>query len=343
MAPSTMRAVGYAASLPLSDAAALENIELPVPTPGAGQLLVRVRAVAMNPADVKIRMWIAPEAGQHRVLGLDAAGEVVLVGDGVTGFAPGDQVVYLHGSFDRGTNAEYHLTDAVRAVHKPASLSFGDAAALPVAGLTSWELLFDVFRVTEGAGEGDTLLVINGAGGVGSMLIQLAKTLTKLRVVATASRPETEAWCTKLGADAVVNHHKDIKAQLAGLGIPAPRYVASLAGTERNWASLVDLIAPRGHIALIDDPETLDVKLLKTKSLTVTWELCLTRPLCATPDVAAHAKALARIADLAATGQLQAMATTRLSPIDATTIAEAQALQESGKCIGKTVIEGWSE
>ncbi|MEM1061060.1 MAG: zinc-binding alcohol dehydrogenase family protein, partial [Planctomycetota bacterium] len=303
-----MKTIAYTRSLPVDDPACLVDVELPEPVPGPRDLLVDVRAVSVNPVDVKVRGRKDP-GGEPAVLGYDASGVVVAVGPEVTLFAPGDEVFYA-GAIDRpGTNAERHVVDERIAGRKPRSLSHADAAALPLTSITAWELLFDRLGVPEGGGDGESLLIIGGAGGVGSVLIQLARALTGLRVVATASRDETRAWVTGLGAHDVVDHRGDMAAQLADLGLK-PRYVAGLTATDRHFPAVADLIAPQGRFGLIDDPDpaAIDISLLKKKSVSLHWEFMFARPLFGTPDMIEQHRLLNRVADLVDAGRLRTTA-----------------------------------
>ena len=342
-----MRAIGYARSLPIDDEAALEDIELPAPTEadlGPRDLLVDVAAVSVNPVDVKVRARMAPETG-HKVLGWDASGTVRAIGAAVTLFAPGDEVYYAGAIGRPGTNAEAHLVDERIVGRKPATLSHAEAAALPLTTITAWELLFDGMRVpltdAGDGGTGDALLVIGGAGGVGSILVQIAQALTGLTAVATASRPETRDWCLAMGADHIIDHREDMGTQLREIGV-VPRYVASLTATDRHWRAIVDLVAPRGTIALIDDPKTLDAGLLKPKALTLHWEFMFARPAFETPDMGAQHDLLNRVADLVDAGRLRTTANREGGMITAPNLRAAHAHQESGRAVGKTVLAGWA-
>jgi len=335
-----MRAVGYRVAGPLTAERALEDIEIAEPEPGPRDLLVDVAAVSVNPVDVKLRAAVQPESG-HRILGFDAAGVVRAVGGEVSLFRPGDRVYYA-GSLDRpGTNAERHVVDERIVGPMPASLSFADAAALPLTAITAWELLFDGFRLAEGGGAGESLLVVGGAGGVGSVLIQLARQLTRLDVVATASRPESRDWCLDMGAHAVIDHARPLAPQLAETG-RTPRYVAGLSGTDRHFGAIVDLIAPRGTIGIIDDPAGLDIGLIKPKALTFHWAFMFARPLHRTPDMIAQHALLERVRSLVDDGRLRSTATRHEGPIDAAALRRAHAVVESGRSIGKTVLDGFS-
>ena len=334
-----MKAVGYTKSLPVDDDASLEDVEIDDPVPGPRDLLVEVRAVSVNPVDAKVRMRAEPESG-HKVLGYDAAGVVRAVGDAVTLFGPGDEVWYAGDVTRPGTNAELHLVDERIVGRKPASLDFAAAAALPLTAITAWEILFDCFRIEEGGGEGETLLVIGGAGGVGSILIQLAKALTSLAVVATASREDTIAWCRDMGADRVIDHHEDLRAQLEELPKP-PRYVAALTASGEHFDAIVDLIAPRGHIAMIDDPAGIEISKIKGKALSFHFELMFVRPMFETEDMVVQHELLDRVAELVDAGKVRSTANRDGGAITAANLREAHRHQESGKAIGKTVLAGF--
>ncbi|NQX05828.1 zinc-binding alcohol dehydrogenase family protein [Rathayibacter sp. VKM Ac-2856] len=315
----------------------LTDVELPDPVATGHDLLVRVRTVSVNPVDTKVRASGRPEA-RPKVLGFDAVGSVEAVGEHVTLFAPGDDVFYA-GSLTRpGTNAELHLVDERIVGRKPARLDDAEAAALPLTAITAWELLFDRLGVERGGGRGRRLLVAGAAGGVGSMLVQLAARLTDLEVVATASTPESRQWVRDLGAHEVIDH-RDLAAELRRVG-PVD-LIASLTGTTRNLPAFVEAIAPQGAIAVIDDPETLDIVPLKRKSVSVHWELMFTRPMFATPDLRAQHDLLQEVSALLDEGVLRTTLTRALSPLSAATLAEAHRLVEAGGTPGKVVVSGW--
>ncbi|MEO1190792.1 MAG: zinc-binding alcohol dehydrogenase family protein [Pseudomonadota bacterium] len=333
-----MKAVGYARSLPIEDPAALEDIDIPEPQIGPRDLLVRVAAISVNPVDVKVRVRMQPETG-HKLLGYDAAGTVEAVGAEVTLFQPGDEVYYAGDIGRPGTNAELHAVDERIVAKKPKSLDMAAAAALPLTAITAWELLFDCFDLAEGGGAGESLLVIGGAGGVGSILVQLAKALTGLQVIATASRPETQAWCREMGADLIIDHRQPIDAQLAALGI-APRYIAALTATDQHFDAIIEAIAPRGEIGLIDDPASLDITKIKPKALSFHWEFMFARSMFQASDMIAQHQLLARVAELVDAGRVKTTLQRNLGPASAATLRDAHRLQESGSAVGKTVLTG---
>ena len=335
-----MKAIGYTDAGPITSADALVEFETDVPQPGPNDLLVDVRGISVNPVDVKVRANMQPD-GAHRILGFDAAGVVSEIGSDVTRFQPGDEVYYAGDITRPGSNAEFQLVDERIVGRKPSSLGFTEAAGIPLTTITAWEMLFDNFALTEGEGEGDALLVIGGAGGVGSILIQLAKKLTGLAVVATASRPDTRAWVEKMGADHVVNHRKPLDEEMQALGM-TPRYVASLTHTDQHFQSIIELIEPRGHIALIDDPESLDIMPLKFKALSVSWEFMFTRSMFQTKDMDVQHRLLNRVADLLDDGTLISTVNRHAGTISVENLRGAHELQESGTSIGKTVLDGFT-
>jgi NADPH2:quinone reductase len=335
-----MKAVGYRRNLPIAAEDALVDLELTAPLPGDRDLLVRIMAVSVNPVDVKQRAHAAPPPGVARILGFDAAGIVEAVGAKVTLFRPGEAVFYAGSIARPGTNAEFHLVDERIVGHKPKTLSFAKAAALPLTSITAWELLFDRLGVRPGKQpDAGTLLIMGGAGGVGSMLIQLARRLTGLTVVATASRPETAAWCAALGAHHVIDHQKPLVNELARIGQPQVDLVASLTNTEQHFPALVEILKPQGRLGVIDDPAALDINPLKRKSVSVHWELMFTRSLFETEDMIAQHRLLDEVADLVDAGVIRSTLSQNLGRIDAENLKKAHALVESGKARGKIVLE----
>jgi len=336
-----MKAVGYLKNGPIDATDSLVDFDTDEPVPAARDLLVSVKAISVNPVDTKIRNNVAPESG-HKIIGWDVSGVVKSVGSEVSNFKPGDEVFYA-GALDRaGANSELHVVDERIVGRKPESLSHSEAAALPLTSITAWELLFDRLEIAEGGGEGESLLIIGGAGGVGSIMIQLAAKFTRLNVIATASRPDTIAWCKKLGAHHTINHREDMKAALDKLGV-SPRYVAGMTGSDKHLPAIADLIAPQGKFGLIDDPQAVDVdiRLLKPKSISIHWEFMYTRSMFQTHDIDAQGKLLNRVADAVGKGNLVSTMNRNLGAINATNLKQAHAFQETGTAIGKTVLEGF--
>ncbi len=337
-----MKAVGYTASLPIEDPQSLLDLELPDPEPTGRDLLVQVAAVSVNPVDTKMRMRSTPPPGESAVLGWDATGTVVACGPEATLFQPGDAVWYAGSIARPGTDAELHLVDERIVGSKPRTLDFVHAAALPLTSITAWELLFDRLGVAAGKRHsGDSLLIIGAAGGVGSILTQLAARLTGLQVIGTASRPETRDWVQSLGAHAVIDHGQPLSEELARIGTPQVSHVASLTRTDLHYSEIVKSLAPQGRLALIDDPGPLDVRLLKQKSLSLHWELMFTRSLFTTPDMIAQHRLLSEVAELVDAGVLRSTLGEHYGTINATNLRRAHATIESGRACGKIVLEGF--
>ena len=334
-----MKAIGYNQPGPITASEALVEFEAATPVLKPNDLLVEVKGISVNPVDVKVRAS-APANQGTKIIGYDAAGIVREVGSKVSKFKVGDEVFYAGDITRPGTNAALHAVDERIVGKKPASLDFAEAAGLPLTSITAWELLFDSLNVNEGEGEGKALLVIGGAGGVGSMLIQLAKKLTKLTVIATASRPETVTWVQKMGADHVINHRKPLATQINSLGI-TPSYVAALNGTEQHFPAIVELIKPRGHIAVIDDPKSLDIRLIKSKALSFSWEFMFTRSMYQTDDIDQQHTLLNRVSTLVDEGVLVSTVTNNFGKLSVETLKAAHEAQESGRVIGKNVLDGF--
>lgn len=335
-----MKAVAYRKSLPINEADALIDVELPDPVAQGRDLLVEVRAVSVNPVDVKIRRNVAPADGSEKVIGWDAAGIVRAVGPDVTLFKPGDQVWYAGDLTRPGTNSALHLVDERIVGHKPVNLDFAQAAALPLTAITAWELLFERLEVSRDKGQtGKSLLVVGAAGGVGSILVQLARQLTGLTIIATASRPETAAWVRELGAHHVIDHSKPLHEEIARLGLPPVTYVASLNQTDLHWNAIAELVAPQGKVALIDDPASLDIRLLKRKSVSLHWEFMFTRSMFQTSDMIAQHRLLNDVAKLVETGVLHTTLTEIFGTINAENLKRAHALIESNRARGKIVLQ----
>jgi NADPH:quinone reductase len=334
-----MKAIGYNQAGPITASDALIEFETETPELGPRDLLVAVRGIAVNPVDVKVRANMAPEKGT-KIIGYDAAGVERQIGGDVSKFKVGDEVYYAGDLTRPGNNSELHAVDERIVGKKPKSIGFAEAAGFPLTSITAWEILFDSFVLKEGGGKGESLLIIGGAGGVGSMLIQLAKKLTGLTVIATASRPETTAWVQKMGADHVINHRLSLVDQVKALGLE-PRYVASLTGSDGHFPSIIELIKPRGHITLIDDPQSLDIKSGKPKALTFSWEFMFTRSMYQTDDIEKQHELLNRVSELVDDGTLISTVTNNLGKVSAETLKAAHLQQESGRVIGKNVLDGF--
>lgn len=336
-----MKAIGYKTPGFIDRPDALQDIDLPRPSATGHDLLVEVAAVSVNPVDTKVRNGAAPE-GEWKVLGWDAVGRVAEIGPDAKGFAVGDEVFYA-GSITRpGANSQFHLVDARIVGRKPKTLSNAEAAALPLTAITAWEMLFDRLDIRRPVpGAANAVLIIGGAGGVGSIAIQLVRALTDLTVIATASRPETQDWVRSLGAHHVIDHHGDLATQLEALGLGAPGFVFSTNNSDKHVAAIQALIAPQGRFGLIDDPQTLDVLGFKRKAVSVHWELMFTRAIFGTSDMREQGKLLDEVAKLIDVGCIRTTLTETLSPINAENLKTAHALIESGKARGKIVLEGF--
>jgi len=337
-----MRAVAYKTPQPIAAETSLVDVELPVPEAKGHDLLVEIKAISVNPVDVKIRANVAPPSGELKVIGWDAAGVVKAAGPDVTLFQPGDEVFYA-GSITRpGSNAEFHLVDERIVGRKPKTLDFAAAAALPLTSITAYEALFDRLKVQDPVpGAARSLLVIGGAGGVGSITIQILRALTDLTVIATASRPETQEWVKELGAHHVIDHSKPIAAQVAALGLGAPGFVFSTTNTDQHLAEIAEAIAPQGRFALIDDPKVLDIMPFKRKANSVHWELMFTRPIFGTPDMIEQHHLLNKIAELVDAGEIRTTLTETVGTINAANLKKAHGMIETGRTKGKVVLTGF--
>ncbi len=338
-----MKAVALTRYLPIDDPQSLLDVEIEKPVATGHDLLVRIEAVSVNPVDTKLRAPKPQVEAQPKVLGYDAAGVVEAVGEAVTRFRPGDAVYYAGDVTRPGTDAQFHLVDERIVGRKPASLDFAQAAALPLTAITAWELLFErMGYAPDGGGDGKSLLVIGGAGGVGSVAIQLAK-LAGFVVVATASRAETAEWCRLLGADHVVNHREALAPQLQALGFDRIDAAINLADTDRYWTELGELLAPQGHLGLIVEPRG-ELRIgdpYKAKCIGIHWEMMFARPRYRTEDMGEQGAILERVAHLLDTGVMRGTLTGTLSPINAANLREAHRRLESGTTIGKLVVAGW--
>lgn len=335
-----MKAIVYTQhGLPIDDPQALVDTDLPMPLVGPHDLLVEVRAVSVNPVDTKIRLGAA--VNEPRVLGWDASGVVRAVGSAVTLFAPGDEVFYAGSIVRPGSNSQFQSVDERIVGRKPRNLGFAEAAALPLTSITAWELLFDRLRVPEGGGEGKSLLIIGAGGGVGSILIQLARQLTRLTVIGSASRDATRAWVTRLGAHHTVDHTRPMQPQLAELGLANVDIVISLTHTDHHYPDIIEALAPQGQLALIDDPATLDAVPLKRKSISLHWELMFTRSMFGTADMVRQHELLNRVAAMIEDGALTTTLGEHFGVINAANLRRAHALIESNRAIGKIVLENF--
>lgn len=334
-----MKAIGYKEAGPITADHSLIEFEADTPGLNPHDLLVEIRGISVNPVDVKVRASMSPETG-NKVIGYDAAGVVKSVGSNVTRFKPGDAVYYAGDITRPGTNSELHAVDERIVGKKPSSLGFAETAGLPLTSITAWELLFDSLAIQEGTGAGENMLIIGGAGGVGSILIQLARQLTGLTVITTASRPETTDWVKKMGAHHVINHRESLVDQMKDLN-SSPRYVIGLNGTEEHFPAIVELVKPRGHIAIIDDPQNLNINSIKLKALSFSWEFMFARSMFQTGDMDKQHQLLNRVSELIDEGRLKSTVSNNLGILSVENLKEAHRLQESGRVIGKNVLDGF--
>ncbi|WP_339673401.1 zinc-binding alcohol dehydrogenase family protein [Dasania marina] len=341
-----MKAVAYTKSLAITNPESLVDIELPQPVASGRDLLIKVQAIAVNPADYKVRLNMPPAEGEHKVIGWDAVGIVQATGDAVSQFKTGDKVFYAGDITRPGSNAEYQLVDERLVGHKPKSLSNAEAAALPLTAITAWEILFEHLAIKQqavGSNEKskEVILVVGAAGGVGSIFIQIAKAVTGATIIATASRESSSAWVKKLGADYVVDHSKPLPAQIEALNIGPLTHVASLNSTETYFDSYIDMLAPFGKIALIDDPESLDVSKIKMKSLSLHWEFMFARSMFNAADMDEQSRLLNKVSELIDLGHIQTTVGKNLGTINAANLRAAHQELEEGRSIGKIVLEGF--
>lgn len=338
-----MKAIGIYQHQPTTASDCFVEVEIDRPQPGSRDLLVQVKAVSVNPVDYKVRSSVKEQA-VPRILGWDVAGVVEQVGEGVTLFKPGDEVYYA-GSITRpGGNSQYHLVDERIVGRKPTRLSFEAAAALPLTTLTAWEGLFERLGIVPEKtieNQNRTVLIIGGAGGVGSIAIQLAKQIAGLRVIATASRSETIDWCKKMGADATINHRQPFGTQLQQLGITQVDDIFCLNDTEMHWQNMAEVIKPQGKIcSIVETKNPIDLTLLQRKSATFVWEFMFTKPMYETEDMQTQHDLLNTVADLIDQGILESTITETSGALSAASLTAAHARLESGKMIGKLVLAG---
>lgn len=336
-----MKAVAYQKAGPITSPEALVDVELDTPVAEGHDLLVRVQAVSVNPVDTKIRNNVNADNNQWKTLGWDAVGIVEAIGDKVSQFKVGDVVWYAGALNRQGSNSELQLVDERIVGHKPKTLEPREAAALPLTAITAWEMLFDRLQVPKLAPENTSILVIGGAGGVGSITIQLLKQLTNLTIITTASRAETKEWVKQLGADYVLDHRQPLATQIKQLNLNAPLYVFSTTQTDQHLSDIVELIAPQGHFGLIDDPAQLDIKPFKSKSVSVHWEFMFTRSMYQTQDMVKQSELLNEVAELVDAGKIKTTVTQTLTPINAQNLKLVHQQIESGTTKGKIVLHGF--
>lgn len=336
-----MKAIGFEKSLAITEKESFIEFETVKPTPSGYDLLVKIAAISVNPVDFKIRKSAAVDKVLEtpKIIGWDAVGIVEAVGDKTSKFKVGDEVYYAGDITRSGSNAEYQLIDERIVGFKPKTLTIAEAAAIPLTGLTAWESLFDRIKVNPETDKGKTVLILAGAGGVGSIAIQIAKKVAGLTVIATASRPDSVKWCEDLGADFVVNHHH-LKEELEKIGHAQIDYILDFVDLKGYWETAAEIVKPQGHIVSITgSSQPLNLDSLKMKSVTFSWELMYTRSMFTTVDMEKQHDILNEIADLLDAGVLKSTLTTTLKGFTVDNLKEAHKMQESGKTIGKTVIQ----
>ncbi len=339
-----MKAVGLTQYLPIEDENSLLDVEIPQPTAKGKDLLVQVKAISVNPVDTKVRAPKDQVESEPRILGWDGAGVVVEVGEEVTEFQPGDEVYYAGDITRSGSNSEFQLIDARIVGRKPKNLDFANAAAIPLTGITAWEALFERLNIDkEGTDAGKSILIINGAGGVGSIAIQLAKKLAKLNVIATASRPETIAWCEKMGADQVVNHRHNLADEIEKVGYQTIDYILCLNDTDGHWQAMTKAIKPQGTIcSIVENEHPLAMDTLKSKSAGLVWEFMFTRSMYQTEDMAEQSKLLNELSRLIEDGVIVSTCNDVVKPINAQNLRDVHQRLERGRTIGKIALADWS-
>ncbi len=335
-----MKAIAYQENLPIEDNRSLQDIELTTPKASGRDLLVEVKAISVNPVDYKIRQGRKPAAGEWAIVGWDATGIVKEVGAEVSLFKVGDEVWYAGDLTRSGSYAEFQLVDERIVGHKPKSLSFGYAAALPLTSLTAWEMLFDRMEVVKND-PAKSILVIGAAGGVGSIMVQLLKQLTQLKVIGTASRTETTDWLKTLGADEVINHRHKLSEEFTQHQLAEVDYVVSLNGTEQHFDEIVKIIKPQGKFGFIDDPKVMNVMPFKAKAVSTHFEFMFTRSMFQTSDMIEQHHILNKVAQLIDDRLIRNTVGQHLGHINAEHLRKAHGLLESGKTMGKIVLEGF--
>ncbi len=338
-----MKAVGLTQYLPIENENSLLDVEIPKPTAQGKDLLVEVKAISVNPVDTKVRAPKDKVESEPRILGWDAAGVVVEVGNEVTEFQPGNEVYYAGDITRPGSNSEFQLIDERIVGHKPQNLDFTRAAAFPLTSITAWEALFERLNIDRnGADAGKSILIVNGAGGVGSIAIQLAK-LAKLKVIATASRDETTAWCQKMGADEVVNHHHDLAEEIEKIGYRDVDYILCLNDTDGHWQAMTKAIKPQGTIcSIVENEHPLAMDTLKSKSASLVWEFMFTRSMYQTQDMAKQSKLLNELSQLIEDGAIVTTCNDAVKPINAQNLRDVHQRLEQGRTIGKIALADWS-
>lgn len=339
----SVKAVGLYKYLPIANPDSLQDVVVEKPQAKGHDLLVAVKAISVNPVDTKVRAPKDAVETEPKILGWDAAGVVVAVGEQVSAYQPGDEVYYAGDITRVGSYCEYQLIDERIVGRKPKMLSFAEAAALPLTTITAWEALFDRLGVSaSGADAGKSVLIVNGAGGVGSVAIQLAKQVAKLTVIASASRKETVSWCKALGADETVNHRHDLAVELSSIGYENVDYILCFNDTDGHWAAMTKAIRPQGMIcSIVENQAPLDMGALKSKSAGFVWEFMFTRSMYETADMGEQQALLNRVSELADKGVVKTTCREVVERINAANLRDVHAKIEAGKTIGKIVLSGW--
>ena len=337
-----MKAVGYFENLPITDDRALQDLNLDTPDIGDYDLLVEVKAISVNPIDVKTRQSAKPTNGKPRILGFDAAGVVVKKGKNVKDFNAGDEVFYAGAINRQGSNSEYQAIDSRIVALKPKTIDFKTAAAMPLTSLTAYEMLFDRINISKPVHHGkNAFLMIGGAGGVGSIAIQLARHLSDVEIIATASRPQSREWALKMGAHHVIDHSQPFQPQLEKIGFPNPAFIFSTANSDGYLPQYAQIISPQGRLGLIDGPKVFDINPLKMKSISVHWESMFTRSMFVTDDISRQGEILRHVAQLIDEKKIVPTLSKVMSPINAENLREAHRLIETQRSVGKLVIENF--
>lgn len=339
-----MKAVGLTQYLPIENENSLLDLEIPKPTAKGKDLLIEVKAISVNPVDTKVRAPKNKVESEPKILGWDAAGIVVEAGEEVTEFQPGDEVYYAGDITRPGSNSEFQLIDSRIVGRKPKNLDFARAAAFPLTSITAWEALFERLNIDRnGANAGKSILIVNGAGGVGSIAIQLAKKLAKLNVIATASRSETTAWCKKLGADKVINHRHNLAEEIEKIGDRNVDYILCLSHTDRHWQAMTETIKPQGKIcSIVENEHPLDMNTLKSKSASFLWEFMFTRSMYQTTDMAEQGNLLNELNQLIEDGVIVSTCNDVVKPINAQNLRDVHQSLEQGRSIGKIALADWN-
>ena len=336
------KAIAVYQYLPTDHPNCFELVEIDKPQPKDRDLLVRIKAISVNPVDYKVRSSIKEKQTEPKILGWDAAGIVEAVGENTSLFRVGDEVMFAGSVIRPGSYSEYQLVDERIVGKKPSNLSFEEAAALPLTTITAWEALFERLEIKAEPtvqNQNSTILIINGAGGVGSIAIQLAKQVAGLKVIATASRYETMAWCRQMGADECINHHKQFKHELNKIGISSVDYILCLHSTDLHWQNMADVIKPQGRIcSIVGNQEPLDLNILKSKSVTFAWEFMFTKSKYSTEDMHTQGELLNKVSELCERGIIKTTLKTNFGSLNTHNLAQAHAQLESGTTIGKIVL-----